>query len=68
MQMKMNMPKSLTAEARQMIAYLEKISELLKQQRRHFDDAVVVHCIRLIHDYVEDNLRDAEQERSKKNK
>jgi len=55
---KMNIPKSMAAESQQSIEYLERISELLKHQRRHFDDAVVTHCIRLIQDYVEDNMRE----------
>lgn len=63
MQMKINLPKSLTAESEQAIDFLEKISELLKHQRRHFDDAVVTHCIRLVNDYVEDNLREVAPDR-----
>lgn len=63
MQMKMNLPKSLTLEAEHAIVFLEKISELLKHQRRHFDDAVVTHCIRLINDYVDDNIRERKSER-----
>jgi hypothetical protein len=58
MSTKVNDPKPMTAEAELAIAYLERISELLKHQRRHFDDAVVVHCIRLVQDYVEDNLHE----------
>ena len=52
MQTKMNLPKTLAAESEQVIEFLTKISEALKQQRRHFDDAVVTHCIRLINDYA----------------
>ena len=55
---KTNVPQSMAAESQQSIEYLERISELLKHQRRHFDDAVVTHCIRLIQDYVEDNMRE----------
>jgi len=58
MSTKVNVPKPMTTEAELAIAYLERISELLKHQRRHFDDAVVIHCIRLVQDYVEDNLRE----------
>lgn len=68
MQMKLKAPHSLSAESHQAITFLEKISESLKQQRRHFDDAVVVHCIRLIQDYVEDNMRQAELERANSKK
>jgi DNA polymerase/3'-5' exonuclease PolX len=59
MQTKMQLTKSLTLESEQAIDFLKKISELLKNQRRHFDDAVVTHCIRLINDYVDENARDA---------
>jgi hypothetical protein len=38
---------------------LKKISEMLKNQRRHFDDSVVTHCMRLICDYVDEITRDA---------
>lgn len=58
-QTKTNTPKSLAAESEQTIQFLTKISDLLKQQRRHFDDAVVTHCIRLINDYVEEKNREA---------
>lgn len=59
MQTKMQFTKSLTQESEQAIDFLKKISELLKSQRRHFDDAVVTHCIRLISDYVDENASDA---------
>jgi hypothetical protein len=54
--MQTNMPssKSLTHESEQAADFLKKISESLKNQRRHFDDAVVTHCIRLIYDFVEE--------------
>jgi hypothetical protein len=58
MQTKMRISKSLTSESDHAIDFLVKISELLRIQRRHFDDAVVTHCIRLIKDYVEDNVRE----------
>lgn len=61
-QMKMNSPESLATESKQAIQFLTTISELLKQQRRHFDDAVVTHCIRLINDYVEDLMRESSAE------
>jgi hypothetical protein len=57
-QTKTNSPKAMTAESEHAIHFLTKISDLLKQQRRHFDDAVVTHCIRLIHDYVEEKNRE----------
>jgi hypothetical protein len=41
-QTKTNTSKSLAAESEQTIQFLTKISDLLKQQRRHFDDAVVI--------------------------
>jgi hypothetical protein len=64
-QTKMNTSKSLAMESEQAIHFLTKISTLLKQQRRHFDDAVVTHCIRLVNDYVEDGIRETPA-RSKK--
>jgi hypothetical protein len=59
MQTKVKIPLSMTRESEQAIGFLMRISELLKHQRRHFDDAVVTHCIRLVQDYVEDNAKDA---------
>ena len=47
-------PRTLAEESEQAIRFLTNISEVLKQQRRHFDDAVVTHCIRLINDYVDE--------------
>ena len=55
MQTKTQSSKSLVLESEETIDFLKRISELLKSQRRHFDDAVVTHCIRLINDYVEEN-------------
>ena len=54
MQTKTQSTKSLILESEETIDFLKRISELLKSQRRHFDDAVVTHCIRLINDYVEE--------------
>jgi hypothetical protein len=54
MQTKMQPSKSLTQESEQATEFLKKIIESLKSQRRHFDDAVVIHCIRLIYDFVEE--------------
>jgi hypothetical protein len=51
---KTNPSKALAADAEQAIAFLTVISDLLKRQRRHFDDAVVTHCVRLINEYVEE--------------
>jgi hypothetical protein len=58
MQTKMQPSKSLTQESEQATDFLKKISESLKNQRRHFDDAVVTHCIRLINDFVEESAGD----------
>ena len=58
MQTKMQPSKSLTQESEQATEFLKKISESLKSQRRHFDDAVVTHCIRLIYDFVEEGAGD----------
>ena len=55
MSTKFTIPRTLSVESEQAVVFLERISELLKFQRRHFDDAVVTHCIRLIHDYVAEN-------------
>jgi hypothetical protein len=55
---KATIPKTLAAESEQTIRFLTVISDMLKHQRRHFDDAVVTHCIRLIHDYVDERNRD----------
>lgn len=55
---KVNPPRSIAAESDQTIVYLERISELLKHQRRHFDDAVVMHCIHLVREYLQDNLQE----------
>ncbi len=68
MQTKANIPRSLAVESEQAIGFLMRISELLKHQRRHFDDAVVTHCIRLVQDYVEDNVRDATSEAPQRSK
>jgi hypothetical protein len=57
-QAKSTVPKTLAAESEQAINFLTSISDLLKQQRRHFDDAVVTHCIRLISDYVEEKSQE----------
>ncbi len=53
-QTKATVPKTLAEESDQAIHFLTTISDALKQQRRHFDDAVVTHCIRLINDYVDE--------------
>jgi hypothetical protein len=55
-QSKASLPKNRAAESEQAIQYLAGISNLLKNQRRHFDDAVVTHCIRLIHEYVDQQI------------
>lgn len=53
-QTKATIPNTLAEESEQAIHFLTRISDVLKHQRRHFDDAVVTHCIRLINDYVEE--------------
>jgi hypothetical protein len=63
MQTKLNQPKDLTPESEAAIAFLTKVSEALKQQRRHFDDAVVTHCIRLVNDYAEEDALGAQPDR-----
>ena len=62
-QTKTNVSKSLAAESQQAIQFLTKISDMLKQRRRHFDGAVVTHCIRLIKDYIEDKNREIHGDR-----
>jgi len=49
--------KTLAEESEQAIKFLTTISDQLKQQRRHFDDAVVTHCVRLINDYVDEQCK-----------
>lgn len=51
-------PKTLATESEKAIHFLTVISDQLKLQRRHFDDAVVTHCIRLIKDYTEEKSQD----------
>jgi hypothetical protein len=58
-QTKTTMPKTLAVESEQAIKFLTVISDTVKHQRRHFDDAVVTHCIRLIHDYVDERSSDS---------
>lgn len=50
--------QTLAAESEQAIHFLTAISDQLKQQHRHFDDAVVTHCIRLIDDYLEEKSKE----------
>lgn len=54
MQTKTTSPRTTAEESEAAIHLLTIISGQLKQQRRHFDDAVVIHCIRLINDYTEE--------------
>lgn len=56
---KVTIPNTLAAESEQAIYFLTVISDALKHQRRHFDDAVVTHCIRLINDYVDEKKRES---------
>jgi len=55
--MKTNPPQTVSKEPEHVIEFLSRVSEILKHQRRHFDDAVVIHCIRLIQDYAADDLK-----------
>ena len=57
-------PLTLAEESEQTIQFLTTISDVLKQQRRHFDDAVVTHCIRLIKDYLDERSHGAASEGS----
>ena len=50
--------KKLAAESERAIDFLTVIGTHLKRERRHFDDAVVTHCIRLIHEYVDELSKD----------
>lgn len=45
--------KILVEESERAINVLTKISNLLKQKRRYFDEAVATHCIRLINDHMD---------------
>lgn len=64
-QTKATIPKTLAAESEQAINFLTLISDVLKHQRRHFDDAVVTHCIRLINDYVDEKNRENASEKDR---
>jgi hypothetical protein len=55
-QTKASIPKIMAEESEHAIQFLAAISNALKHQRRHFDDAVVTHCIRLIHEYVDEKM------------
>jgi hypothetical protein len=57
--MKVRVSKPLSKESQQAVEYLSRVSELLKLQHRHFDDAVVSHSIRLAREYAEARIRDA---------
>lgn len=54
----MRVPKSLATESQQVIDFFGSVSERLRSQNRHFDDAVVNHCIRLISEHAEHTLRE----------
>jgi len=41
---------ALSQQSEQAIAVLRRLSATLKLQHRHFDDAVILHCISLIKD------------------
>ena len=56
--------KTLAVETEQAIRLLTTISDQLKLRRRHFDDAVVTHCIRLINDHVDEVSKDTPAEGS----
>ena len=55
----MRVPKSLATESQQVIEFFGSVSEHLRSQNRHFDDAVVNHCIRLIAEYADHTIREA---------
>lgn len=57
--MKVRVSKPLSKESQQATEYLSRVSDLLKLQHRHFDDAVVSHSIRLAREYAEARIRDA---------
>jgi ubiquinone/menaquinone biosynthesis C-methylase UbiE len=57
--MKARAPKPLTKESQQAVEFLSRVSEQLKLQHRHFDDAVVSRSIRLAREYAEACIREA---------
>lgn len=50
---KSSTPQPLGPEPMQAIALLTHLGGALKRQRRHFDEAVVTHCVQLIQEYVQ---------------
>lgn len=40
------------------IELLTQLGSALKRQQRHFDDAVVTHCMQLIQDYREGRMQE----------
>ena len=55
----MRVPKSSASEAQQVVEFFSRVSERLKSQNRHFDDAVANHCIRLICEHANSSKSDA---------
>ena len=54
---KLNAPLTETSEAARAIALLTQLGGLLKREQRHFDEAVVTHCLQLIHDFQEGRMQ-----------
>jgi hypothetical protein len=50
---KSNIPQPSNPVSLQAIELLTHLGEALKRQQRHFDEAVVTHCVQLIHEYVQ---------------
>jgi hypothetical protein len=55
---KLNAAAPSTTQSVHAIALLTQLSDVLKRQQRHFDEAVVTHSIELVTDYVESGLQD----------
>ena len=50
---KSNIPQPSNPVSLQAIELLTHLGGALKRQRRHFDEAVVTHCVQLIQEYVQ---------------
>lgn len=55
----MRVSKSKAPESQLVVEFFGRVSERLRSQNRHFDDAVANHCIRLILEYADNCHRDA---------
>ena len=49
---RLNAPRLESADSARAVELLIHLSGLLKRQQRHFDEAVVAHCVQLINDYA----------------